>query len=929
MKKLLPIGVFLILAFVAFKFTTQKEQSNIVVDENNTKFEKIKKTPEERALYAEERARFEYEQLADPATGKIPLEETVIEFKNAQKAKIRIDGGDNLRAPDATFINRGPTNLGGRTRTIVFDKSDATGQTILAGGVSGGVFRTTNGGASWTKVSPNDEIHNVTCIAQDPTNTSIWYYGTGEASGNSASNGADFYLGRGIWKSTDSGVTWTQMPGTDSTQEAFDNTFDLITNIAVHPSTGDVYAAVLGQVLVYTGGSWGYVLTSSPINSSSQVTDVVITSTGRVYAAFSGTTGAAAEGIWTSVTGLSTYKRISDHTIYNAFYDPSGANTPLHTRLTGRAVLGLSPSNENKLYVLYVNGISSNCAGTAAPEADLFMWDQSTTTWTDYSSKLPDEPGCSNGNDPLNVQGGYDLVVSVKPNDENFVVIGGTNAYKMADITDATPGAMFTRIGGYASPAGYAIYNVGGTEHHPDIHSMVFDPSDSPNFNTLLSGTDGGIHKTTDVTASSVAWINLNNNYQTQQYYHIAIDPLSGSDFVLGGLQDNGTNQGGISAGQSNLSEQERVWGGDGVAVAISRDNVNVPTFVGSQGGSIIRRNKSLPPQFGTNIQPSGSSSQFVTYFHLDPDNNKNLYYAGNGVLYRTTDASNVTTTVGAGPTDWTNMGTPSGIGIITRFGTTWGVYNAATSYLLIGGSSGKIFRLDDPQNAASAASAVDITPTGATGTVSGLAIHPSNRDIVLLTYSNYGITNIYLTTDATAANPTWTVVEQNLSAHSIRSAAITEVSGETMYLVGTGRGLYSTADPTQTNAWTREAPNLIGYAVVRSMAYRPADNKLLIGTHGNGMFEATITQVLGLEDNEISKSIKVYPNPVEDRLNLNMPAELSNNAFFVINNILGQNVMKGSLENNQVNVNNLDTGMYFIQISSNGKKGVKRFIKE
>ena len=112
-------------------------------------------------------------------------------------------------------------------------------------------------------------------------------------------------------------------------------------------------------------------------------------------------------------------------------------------------------------------------------------------------------------------------------------------------------------------------------------------------------------------------------------------------------------------------------------------------------------------------------------------------------------------------------------------------------------------------------------------------------------------------------------------------------------------------------------------------MAYRPADNKLLIGTHGNGMFEATITQVLGLEDNEISKSIKVYPNPVEDRLNLNMPAELSNNASFVINNILGQNVMRGSLENNQVNVNNLDTGMYFIQISSNGKKGVKRFIKE
>ena len=80
---------------------------------------------------------------------------------------------------------------------------------------------------------------------------------------------------------------------------------------------------------------------------------------------------------------------------------------------------------------------------------------------------------------------------------------------------------------------------------------------------------------------------------------------------------------------------------------------------------------------------------------------------------------------------------------------------------------------------------------------------------------------------------------------------------------------------------------------------------------------------------NEISESIKVYPNPVSDRLNLSMPNELSDNASFIINNILGQNVMRGTLENNQVDVNSLNTGIYFIQISSNGKNGVKRFIKK
>ncbi|MCK0108570.1 T9SS type A sorting domain-containing protein [Flavobacteriaceae bacterium S0825] len=928
MKKLLPIGVFLILAFVAFKFTTQEEENNLVVDKASEAklVKKTKKTPEQRALYAEERARFEYKQLANPATGEIPREETIIEFQNAQKAKIRIDGDDNLRAPVASFVNRGPTNLGGRTRTIVFDKSDGTGNTIIAGGVSGGVFRTTNGGSSWTKVSANDEIHNVSAIAQDPRVgfQNIWYYATGERGlGSSAANGATYYLGQGIWKSIDSGLTWTQMAGTFSTYESFDNLFDQIYTLAVHPTTGELFAAIVGRVVRFNGVSWVAEVTMPSGFNSGNDTDVVITSTGRVYVAMGGTTGAAIEGVWTSATGTGGWTRISDNTVYpTAISNPGGI--PLHTKLTGRAVLGLSPSNENKLYVLYVNGVSSDCAGIAAPEADLFMWDQSSTTWTDYSSKLPDEPGCSNGNDPMAVQGGYDLVVSVKPNNENFVVIGGTNAYKMADITAV---GSFSRIGGYASAGSYALYSVGGTEHHPDIHSLVFDPTDSPNFNTLFSGTDGGIHKTTDVTAGSVAWTSLNNNYQTQQFYHVAIDPQSASDYVIGGLQDNGTNEGGTGG---SLTEQTRIWGGDGVAVGISRDNANVPLFVGSQLGSFYRIFKNVGGW--TNIEPAGSTSQFVTYFHLDPDNNKNLYYGGGSILYRTTDATNVTTVVGAGATDWTNMGAPSGLANISRFGTSWGAYNAGTSYLLIGGENGAVHRLDDPQNAASVASSVNITPSGATGIVSGLAIHPTDNKIVMLTYSNYGITSIYITQDVTVASPVWAVAERNLSAHSIRSAAITvNTAGEALYLVGTGRGLYSSTNPLNAGGvdWTREAPNLIGYAVVRSMAYRPADNKLLIGTHGNGMFEATINHVLSLEDNEISESIKVYPNPVSDRLNLSMPNELSDNASFIINNILGQNVMRGTLENSQVDVNSLNTGIYFIQISSNGKNGVKRFIKK
>lgn len=910
MKKLLLLAAFLFVVFATFNLvlnqTETKQQVSKVERKIITPTQKgQKKTPEERALYDEARDLHEYYRQVNPVTGEIPRDQKLLERQQSIKAKLTVDE-NNLRvlAPEATFINRGPSNLGGRTRTLVVDISDNTGNTILAGGVSGGVFRTTNGGTTWTKVSSFSEIHNVTTIAQDPTNTNIWYYGTGEGSGNSASLGA-FYLGGGIWKSTDSGVTWTQMASTASTQESFDSNFDIIFKLEVHPTTGDVFAAVAGQIKRFDQGlsTWSTEITNASI-STSRHTDVVITTGGRVYAGFSGTNDAGIEGVWTSVNGEGSWTRFN-----TASFTPAG-----------RVVLALAPSNQDKLYILFDNGTTSSCAGTPAVEADLWMWVQSTTTFTDYSAKLPDEVGCSDGNDPFAIQGGYDIVVNVKPDDENFLVIGGTNAYKKVDITAA---GTFIRIGGYNSAANYALYNTaGGAEHHPDIHALVFDPF---NTNVLFTGTDGGVHKTTNIFATPVDWFNLNNNYQTYQFYHVAIDPLSGSDRVIGGAQDNGTHGGGTDFGMADLTTQASIFGGDGVSVGISRDDACIPFYYGSQSGQIIR---DCPT--GAVITPTGSSSQFVTYFFLDPDNNKTLYYAGKGTLYRTTDATNVA--IGT----WTNLGSPTGFGDATEwfqtFSTTRGTYSAATSYLLMGGDTGHILRLDDPQNATDLTGVVDITPAGAStsfpSNVTGLAIHPTNRDIVLATYSNYGITNIYLTTNATNATPTWTLVERNLSAHSIRSAAITVVSGEAMYLVGTARGLYSTTDPTSVD-WTREAPTQIGFAVVSSMAYRPVDNKLLIGTHGNGMFEATITQVLGVNDFDISDNINIFPNPVESNLNITLPSNIGNNTSYLINNVLGQTISKGKLTTDNLDVNQLQTGMYFLQIIADGRKGVKQFIKK
>jgi len=585
------------------------------------------------------------------------------------------------------------------------------------------------------------------------------------------------------------------------------------------------------------------------------------------------------------------------------------------------------------LYILYDNGNTGDCA-LGTQEADLWLWNQGSTSFADYSSTLPLEP-CDNpdppeissdpDNNPFSVQDGYDLVISVKPDNPNFVVIGGTNAYEKTDIS--LPGT-FARIGGYNDNTSYALYDtVDGDTHHPDIHALVFNPF-SPN--VMFSGTDGGVHKTTNITALPINWTNLNNNYQTYQYYHVAIDPVDGSDFVLGGAQDNGTSAGGMDIGAPNKTVQYQLASGDGVAVAISSDNSCFPFFLGYQNGTIYRycnTYEEITPEMGLDMP---YDSQFVTYYYLDQDNNNALYYAAKNTLLRTKNATIVSSST------WEDLGDTSTFGHtdnFQRFSTSWGTYNPASSYLLMGGDKGHIYRLDDPQNVADLSSAVNITPPGATvatgsnySIVTGLAIHPTNNNIILATYSNYNTNSIFLSTNKGA---TWTLVERNLDAHSIRSAAIVENSGETSYFVGTARGLYSSTDPKSAD-WVREAPNEIGFAVVSDLKYRPSNHKLLIGTHGNGMFEATIDATLGIDDfNNISNLIKLYPNPVQDELNIKLPISNGKRISYTISSLSGQTVSKGILVNETIDVSQMTSGMYILQLkTSDGRKGAKSFIK-
>lgn len=809
---------------------------NVNKHENESENLKVKEISN-KMVYWEKAMEQEFKMLRNPQTGKIP--EGIYDAELLQAKQVLQKQIQEGRVSANTYTFQGPENLGGRVRSVVYDKryNGTSNKIIMAGGVSGGVFKSTDDGATWTRKSPLTAHYSCTSIAQDTRAgfEDTWYYATGEATGNSTSATGAFYSGHGVFKSTDNGETWSRLTASNSSSvETFSTASDFIMKVAVDPTNGYVYMAAACTILRSADGgtSWSSVL-SGTLSTSSQITDIVITSTGRLYASFSGNSPTSVDGVWTSTTGASgSWTKIAG---------TSSGSTPVGWDAKdsyGRVVLAVAPSSENVLYVLYAKSTSSSCGGSPAPEAKLFKWDQLTTAWTNLSAFLPDEAGCLDGNDPFAVQGGYDLVVAVKPDDPLTVLIGGTNAYRSTDGFTTTVNVK--RIGGYASSASYSLY----ASSHSDIHAFAFQPTSS---SIMICGNDGGLQRTSDITASTVSWSNISTGFRTYQYYYVAIDPRSGNAKVMGGAQDNGSTRNTGGTGTSF----ESVWGGDGVSVGLS-DEISGTTyeFVGSQEGSISRRASTLSANFGTSIRPTSatSSSPFVTVFHLDQDNSTNLYYANSNKLFKTSSSSTVSTGTW---TEFTGVATAVGSGTdISVIATSRGTYSGSTSSLFIGTETAKVFRIDDPVAAAGGAIPVDISgasfPSG--GYVSSISINPRNDDTVLVTFSNYGVSSAFWTGNANSATPTWRNVEGNLPLPSYRSSAIVFNGGLIEYYVGTSVGLYravidGTSDVSATSTtWAQEGSTNIGNAVISHLAYRVNDNNLLVGTHGNGMWRSTIT---------------------------------------------------------------------------------------
>jgi hypothetical protein len=465
--------------------------------------------------------------------------------------------------------------------------------TIYICAAGGGVWKTADGGTSWTPLTDGQPTLAMGAIALAPSNPSVIYAGTGEANFS-----GDSMYGRGILKSVDAGATWALMGNSVFDRRA-------ISAIAIDPTNANtVYVAVAGATNSLSGnrGIWkttdgGATWTNmtSAISTSLNYTDVVINpaTPSTVYMAVGERTGNLQNGVYKSTNGGASWAL--------------AGNFPSADATNGRIRVAIAPSSPQTLYA----------AITSASSSGLYKMMKTTdggTTWT----QLAAAPNYLGG------QGWYDTTLIVDRTNAN-VVYGGGAAGSNTIVKSSDGGATWSAIGTGAD----------GNGPHVDHHAIAFDA-----LGRLLDGNDGGIWRLDNANVASLQWTDLNGNLSTTQFVGIALDP-STPDVAFGGSQDNGTSR------FSNSLAWTLIEGGDGGMVRVDPSaplTVYHIAPVGSFGTADWFR-RSDDSGFNWNSKTTGltnsGSALFYAPFFLDLVNPSRLLL-GTNVANNTTNRGDV-----------------------------------------------------------------------------------------------------------------------------------------------------------------------------------------------------------------------------------------------------------------------------------------------
>ncbi len=513
----------------------------------------------------------------------------------------------------------GPTNIGGRITCLLLHPTNTN--IIYSGSATGGVWKSNDNGTTWSNIF--NESYSIGSMSFDPINPEVVYVGTGEAN----PGGIAIYPGNGIWRSTNGGLTWSNLGLT---------TTGHIGRLAIHASNPNrIFAAALGLYRSRTmdrgvyrstdaGVSWQKVLF---VNDTTGACDILIdpANSNRLLATVwtrhrplgYSILNSANSGLWISTNGGDTWSKVA-----NGF--------PANDANIGRTSLAVAPSQPNVFYALCSNGTGIR---------GVFRSSDSGLSWASTSTSSFSEG-----------QVWYNNVITVHPTDPNTVYAGMTNLYRTVN--------------------GGTSWSVVAASVHVDFHAIEYDRS---NPNRIVLGSDGGVFVSTNAGASWVKSFNL----PISQFYAGTID-FTNPQRYYGGLQDNGT----VRTMTGTGSDWGGIYGGDGFYALVDPTNAN-RIYVESQNGGLAYSTNGGTSFFnGTNGIDGFDRTNWCTPIAMDLNNTLTLY-TGTYRIYKTTNGMQSWTSISGDLT----RGNGGRIGTIT----TIDVAPSNSNVVYVGTDDGKV----------------------------------------------------------------------------------------------------------------------------------------------------------------------------------------------------------------------------------------------